>query len=95
MIFVCRDCHQQLTRRQYRWAIDWQHQQRPVYCILQGVSDCLAVWVERSPYSEPLRALLSLLFHAALALLGCLRADALADIGLLADTTNYRGSYDD
>jgi hypothetical protein len=89
VIAVCRTCHRDLSDRQYRWAVNWHDERHPIYCIVQGVADCLAVWYERSPFVEPMRELLTMLFHAALALLACLRADAIREVTLVCDTTIY------
>jgi hypothetical protein len=83
---VCRVCHVDLTQRQYRWRINWRTEYRPIACVVQGVADCLAVWYDRSPFVEPLRALFTMLTSAAVALLACFRLDALACLAFITDT---------
>ena len=90
---VCLDCHHDLSRRQYRWAVNWHKEKRPIYCITQGVADCMAVWYERSPLVDSMRALITMLFHAALALLACLSLgqSTLTDVALVFDTEGNYG----
>jgi len=83
---ICRVCHVELTQRQYRWRMNWRAEQHPVSSIMQGVADALAVWYDRSPFVEPLRALFAMLVSAGIALLACFRLDALAHVALVTDT---------
>jgi hypothetical protein len=86
---VCIPCHQQLSHRQTRWYPGWRVEARPVYCITQGCWDVLAVWYERSPVVDAVRDLLSMLFSAAILLLGLLGAHHASELALLRNTTIY------
>lgn len=71
VISVCRACHRDLSDRQYRWAMNWHSESRPLYCIAQGVADCLAVWRDRSTGGVLADDLLLPLLSAARAVTGC------------------------
>jgi hypothetical protein len=49
----------------------------------------LAVWYERSPVVDAMRDLLSMLFSAAMLLLGLLGMSAASELRLVRDTTIY------
>jgi hypothetical protein len=86
ILHVCIACHRPLTLRQKRWVYRDRH---PVYCIVQGCFDVLAIWRERSPFFGPMRDLLTMLVQAAFAVLAFLRLDALCEIALVQHAAPY------
>jgi hypothetical protein len=82
---VCLNCHRLLSERQYRWHPAWRTESHPLRCVVQGVCDVLALWLQRSPVAEQCRDLFAMLGHAALFVLMYLRLDALPDLRHLTD----------
>jgi hypothetical protein len=44
---ICLNCHAILSYRQAGWDPRWKTQSRPVWFLLEGLSDVLELWLER------------------------------------------------
>lgn len=68
---VCLNCHAILSHYQREWPADRPH----AFYVVQGVLECIALWVQRNPLACQLREMLALIGKALLVLLPYVRAD--------------------